>query len=289
MRLFIHRAVLFVLPMMAWFLFMAQVNLQRLREDPGVTPVHVLATGDSHIGCGLDTNAYQGLRNSALPAEPLLLSWWKIRRLAEYGRMDTILLGFGPHNLSDLDHRRFREHGWATERLVKRMYPLVPMKEAMRSPVHQRTYWTTLFMQLCTWPRHDHHEYIGAHSGLRRTFVANADSALDRHFLDESGGLAPVSSTALSALDSIISLCEQERIALYLLSTPVHKSYRSGIPASFNSFHDSLADALRSRGVHVLLYADLFSGDSLFADSDHLNARGAELFTRKLKADIIGR
>lgn len=288
MRPFIQRSLLFLLPMTAWFTAMAIVNARRLQVNPGASPARMLATGDSHIGCGLDTMALPGMRNIALPAEPFLLSWWKIRRLAEWGRIDTVVLGFGPHNLSDLDHRRFREQGWATDRLVMRMYPLVPVAEALRAPIQRRTYLRTLFMQLCTWPRDSHRDYIGAFSGLRRSFAANADSALQRHFYDDDGGLAPISRTALSSLDSIIGLCRRERMALILVSTPVHDSYRSRIPPPYSAAHDSLTGVLRSQGVKVMLYPDLFSGDSLFADADHLNVRGAKLFTRRLKADISG-
>ncbi|HRD51412.1 MAG TPA: hypothetical protein PKY96_02070 [Flavobacteriales bacterium] len=289
MPTFLRRALLFLMPMVGWFIAMALVNLRRVNGDPGAAPAPVMATGDSHIGCDLDTAAYPGMRNTALPAEPFLLSWWKIRHLAGWGRIDTLVLGFGPHNLSDLDHRRFKEHGWATDRLMMRMYPLVPVTEALHAPIHRRTYFRTLFMQLCTRPRSDHHQYIGEFSGLNRAFTANADSALNRHFFDEQGQLAPSSETALSALDSIVAFCARERIPLYLVSTPVHETYRARIPLAFSSLHDSLSGALRSRGVNVLRYSDLFEGDSLFADADHLNAKGARLFTRRLRADISAR
>ncbi len=289
MQPFLRRALLFLLPMLVWFLAMALMNLRRIKENPHATPARILATGDSHIGCDLDTTVYQGLRNTALPAEPYLLSWWKIKHLSEWGRIDTLVLGFGPHNLSDLDHRRFKEHGWATDRLMMRMYPLVPVTEALRAPMHRRTYFKTLFTQICTWPRNDHHQYIGAYSGLHRTFTANADSALNRHFFDEQGHLAPASPIAFNALDSIIAFCTHERIPLFLVSTPVHETYRSRIPPAFSSLHDSLSNALRSRGVRVLHYSALFTGDSLFADADHLNAKGARLFTRTLKTEISAR
>ncbi|MBK8226912.1 MAG: hypothetical protein IPK70_07030 [Flavobacteriales bacterium] len=286
MRLFIRRTLLFCLPMLAWFAVMTMVNISRMRAPGWSSPTQVLATGDSHIGCGIDTSARPGMRNVALAAEPILLSWLKLKRIAEWGRIDTVVLGFGPHNLSDLDHRRFKQHGWATDRLMMRLYPLVSTKEAMGGEFHPRTYLRTVFMQVAARPRNDHHQYIGAFSGLRRRFTANADSATKRHFFDDDGKLAPASSLALSSLDSIIAHCAKERIMLCLVSTPVHESYRSRLPREFSSLHDSLAREFGSRGVKVLLYSDLFPGDSLFADSDHLNAKGARLFTQRLMEDI---
>lgn len=271
-----------------WAAVMATWNLREMRHERPMLRHATLALGDSHIGCAVDTAVLIGARNAALPAEPYMLSWFKLRKLLETNPIDTVIIGFAPHNISEKDPRRFKDHGWSTERLMMRTYPLLSASEAIRLPLHKKTYLRTVFMQLCTAPNETHIHYMGEFSGLRARFRNDSQEALERHFLEADGAVAPISGQAIAYLDSIVNRCEQDGIALYLARVPVHESYLAGIPPEYLMRFDSLGRRYAEQGIAIIGSLDLFRGDSLFANSDHLNAKGAKRFTRLL-LDGMGR
>ncbi|MBK8497411.1 MAG: hypothetical protein IPL52_01010 [Flavobacteriales bacterium] len=283
MKALIRALLLFTIAPLLWCAVMAAINVRKEKSEGTGIDARTVAFGDSHMGCSIDPRVLKGAANTALPAEPYLLSWYKLKHLSAQHRIDTVLLGFAPHNLSDKDHRKFHDNGWATERLMKRMYPLVPFREAMGLPLHRKTYLRTLFMRYCTWPQESHVTYIGHFSGLGAKFHADSVQALQRHFLEEDGAVAPISAYGIACLDSIVALCHRERMALYLIGSPLHESYRRGIPEAYLARYAALSARYESEAVHVIDRTALFAGDSLFANSDHLNGRGAKLFTRELQ------
>lgn len=289
MRSFLRTTLIFLIGPVSWFVGMAVWNLHFLgEEDPGIH-AHAIAIGDSHIVCDLDTAMLPGVQNIGSTAEPLLLSWWKLRYVQQHHRIDTVILGVGPHNLSAKSDERLLKKGWATEELMRRLYGIVPFDEALRAPIHLGTYLGTLFERLCVEPHKRHLEFYDGFTGVRRSFRSNADSVLQRHYYNEDGHVAAVSRTAEIALDSIRALCARQGIMLYVVGTPVHESYLTGIPIRFRVHYDSLAQETNASSVHFLDYLTAYQGDSLFADSDHLNHIGARLFSAGIDFEIRGR
>ena len=282
MKAFVRTILLFTIAPLLWCAVMAAINVRKQSKEGTGIEARTVAFGDSHIGCSIDPRVLKGTANTALPAEPYLLSWYKLKHLSAQQRIDTVLLGFAPHNLSDKDHRKFHDNGWATERLMKRMYPLVPFREAIGLPLHHKTYLRTLFMRYCTWPQESHITYIGHFSGLGAKFHPDSTQALQRHFREEDGSVAPISDYGIACLDSIVALCKHEGMVLYLIGAPLHESYRRGVPTSYRERYAELSTRYAAAGVQVIDRTALLTGDSLFANSDHLNARGAKLFTRDL-------
>ncbi len=185
MKAFRRSLLLFCLLPLLWCSTMAVVNFRRMRSEPVPVRSPLIAMGDSHIGCSVDTTVLVGAQNTALPAEPYLLSWFKLKYIVQRQRVDTLIVGFGPHNLSNNDHTKFLDAGWATDRLMMRAYPLVPISEVLRSSFHLKTYVRTLFMQFCLIPRDSHIQFIGQFSGLGRKFHADHADSFERHFLQE--------------------------------------------------------------------------------------------------------
>jgi len=265
---------------------MALWNVHAMRQETVRLHTRTVAMGDSHIASDIDPSVLAGSQNISLAAEPYLLSWYKLNRITTHYRIDTLILGFSPNNLSDKDHELFRDGAWATERLIVRIYPLVTFSEALRLPLHRRTYLRTLFMRLCTWPRTAHAEYIGSFERLKVPYHPDAATALKRHFVDKAGQVAPVSNVGIAYLDSIVLRCRRDSMVLYLVGTPLHPTYRRGIPPALMAEYDALKHKYVAWGVQVLDHINLYNTDSLFANSDHLNAAGAHSFTRLVSAEM---
>ncbi|MBL0127342.1 MAG: hypothetical protein IPP83_07735 [Flavobacteriales bacterium] len=286
MRSFLTILMGFCVPPLIWCTAMALWNVHTMRQETLRLPARTVAMGDSHISNDIDADLLAGARNIALPAEPYLLTWYKLKQITTHHRIDTLLLGFSPNNLSDKDLALFREDTWATERLMVRIYPLVPFCEALRLPLHRQTYLRTLFMRLCTWPRTAHAEYIGSFAPLKVPYHPDAGSTLKRHFEDNAGQVAPVSDVGIAYLDSIVLRCRRDSMVLYLVGTPLHPTYRRGIPPALMAEYDALKHKYVAWGVQVLDHINLYNTDSLFANSDHLNAAGARSFTRLVSAEM---
>ncbi len=282
MKVFGRTFLAFCLLPLLWCTIMAVVN--RRNEVTEALPLHArtIALGDSHIGCSVDPKVLAGSENIALAAEPYLLSWLKLRHIVARHHVDTVILGFAPHNLSDKDHRKFHDNGWATERLLKRLYPLTTMCEAVQLPLHKHTYVRTLFMNYCTTPLATHITYVGHFSGLGSKYHADSAATYARHFMEKDSTVAPLSEYGIACLDSIVALTRREHIALYLVGAPLHASYRRNVPAEYKARYADLSVRFAQEGVHVIDRTSLFQGDSLFANSDHLNGKGARRFTREL-------
>ncbi len=281
MRRFLTAIVAFSLVPLVYMATMAIWNLDRMgHEAPALTHATVLL-GDSHIGCALDTTVLTRAQNTALPAEPYLLSWLKLRKFTAVEHIDTIILGFAPHNLSDKDHAKFRDEGWATDRLMLRAYPLLTMTEAWHLPLARKSYLRTLFREFCLQPTGTHVHYLGSFIRMGNVHHPDSSESIARHFLQD-GTTAPLSSLGISYLDSIITLCRREKIQLVLLGTPLHPSYLRNIPSMYTAAYDSLTSRLRAQGVLVVDATSHFVSDSLFANSDHLSGQGAALFSRQL-------
>jgi hypothetical protein len=286
MRSFLTILLGFCIPPLIWFTAVAIWNVRAMRQETLHLHARTMAMGDSHIASDIDPSVLVGSQNISLAAEPYLLSWYKLDRITAQHRIDTLILGFSPNNRSDKNHALFRDTSWATERLMLRIYPLVPFSEALRLPLHRRTYLRTLFMRLCTRPRTTHAEYIGSFEPLKRRFHGDAADVLKRHFLNKVGQVAPVSDVGIAYLDSIVLRCRRDSTALYLVRTPLHSTYRSGIPPALLTEFDALKRKYAAWGVPVLDHASLYDADSLFANSDHLNTAGARSFTRLISAEM---
>lgn len=282
MKAFLRTLFFFALPPLAWCTIMTVINLRIEKAEP--LPLHrrTLALGDSRVESGIDPRVLKGSDNAALSAEPYMLSYYKLRHITARHRIDTLIVGFAPHNLSDKDHRKFHDNGWATERLMKRMYPLVSISEALRLPLHHRTFARMLFMQYCTLPQDSHITYIGRYVGLGAIFRSDSANAYDRHFAEKDGSVAPISDHGIAWLDSILAIADRQQIEVYLLGVPVHASYMRNIPASYRKRYAELSKQYSPRGVHVVDLMTHFQGDSLFANCDHLNSKGARHLSREL-------
>ena len=107
--------------------------------------------------------------------------------------------------------------------------------------------------------------------------IDKIDERIKKHFFNGSN-LFDISETMISHLDSIIKICEQNSIKLYLVSTPLHKRYYHSYSKKFKDEFKIQIERLNISKVSVLDYTDAFKENVLFRDGDHLNIYGADKF-----------
>lgn len=100
---------------------------------------------------------------------------------------------------------------------------------------------------------------------------------------------------AFQALYSMINICRQIGATPILITTPYLKEYndamRQNDPEFYADFHSVMSEVVSKTGVKHYDYSsdERYTNDtSLFTDADHLNRKGAVLFTDNILREILG-
>jgi hypothetical protein len=126
--------------------------------------------------------------------------------------------------------------------------------------------------------------FNGGFIALKKSNVSfkKTRKTITRHYGDST-----FSKMEISYLKKCIKLCVNYKIDCFLVSCPITKEYNSNIP---NLFRSKQREFLKEKGFHYLDYSDFFGDqedeNTYFSDGDHLNTKGANIFSDSLAKDI---
>ena len=92
----------------------------------------------------------------------------------------------------------------------------------------------------------------------------------------------------IMAFSSIAKMAEENKVKLIIITMPVHKSFYELSDKAQMKFTENVIHAIlagHSNCIYLDYYAD-FMDDSCYCDATHLNAIGADFFTKKLINDL---
>ena len=126
--------------------------------------------------------------------------------------------------------------------------------------------------------------YLGGYRTSDESHIGavSVDSIISRHYY-EQGAVLGISKISVEYFEKMVELTNEKEVKLYLICTPLHPGYIKRVPENIKHTFDSLAREAKTYD-HVT-FIDLskeVKNDSLFTDYDHLNTRGAKLFSVKL-------
>lgn len=245
----------------------------------------VLIAGDSHLQKALDPRRFVSAENTCQPAEPYVVTYWKLRYLFQRQAPRVLLLGFSHHHISAFNDRKFWDAQWATE-MFHRVYPIQDFKEVKDLRVDCGEFFKIYFNRMCLYPRTDHFGFLGGYCPAEGTYLGNIQAAIDRHFYFQGQPLG-VSEKALRYLDAIVALCRRHGVEPVLVGSPVHPDYYARIPPAFKAHFEADKKRLGGQGVRVLDFTATAWADDFYLDGDHLNQKGAARFT-DLVIDFLG-
>ena len=120
----------------------------------------------------------------------------------------------------------------------------------------------------------------------------------EQHFIREkldAEGNRIVNREEIDALYRMIEICREEGVRPVLVTTPVIAEYSALVhekdPAFFEEFYGILDAVCNETGAEYFDYSEdaRFVFDySLFADNDHLNAIGNDVFTKAFAEEVLG-
>lgn len=219
-----------------------------------------LFLGDSHFN-----KEYQNPDNLALGSESTYFSYLKLKQILKQQHVDSIYLAFGYHSLSDY----FTEYDQKSI-IVERYFPYMPLDEQFNHAI-QLNY----PRMITSFGR----QYFNRQNPLPGIFEAPPNNSFDlKKCQDRTRYIFKDHSfyqKNIDGLDSIRSLCARNNIALFLVNTPLHASFRKEIPTKFVEKYKALTCKYQ-----LINLEDALEGDQYFLpDGDHLNMIGVMKFT----------
>jgi hypothetical protein len=240
--------------------------------------------GDSHIMTSINDQKFPNAYNIAQEGEPYPVTYFKLRNILKDNTFDTLILGFSPHNISEFNDHKFSKTYWANE-LFDRIYSILSPGDLGPFQVNKFSYGKAIFKNMLVYPKINHRNFIGHYKPLKETLdpeKQNPDEPINRHFYNDKK-LYTVSATSIAYLDSIRTLSASHNMKVILISSPVYPKYKEMIPERFSSKFDSLSSVLSGQDIPVYDLSGTITQKEYFANFDHLNAKGSDVFTQDVR------
>jgi hypothetical protein len=264
-----------------------------LTLDGGVT---TLALGDSHAQCSVDDRALPWLRNFGNSAESSVISSWKLRHILgrNPGQVEAVIFFVGPHSITS-----FLEHRWHSQPFAEAK--LITQNNAwLLPPEARRTFALTWTKRLYVWLRYD----IGLPLGVYASLPCDLGGFNDRYSgkaaapPPSSGQPSNPASSALSADYSLLFANHIRRFvqeatdggaSVYLINSPIRvvADRERSAPDPGDPFHSLIGELCRDSKVSFHDFRDYPLPADCFRDKNHLNPKGAAIFTQRL-VQLIG-
>ncbi len=250
-------------------------------ESLNIDTTRILIAGDSHTAKSLNPDFFENAQNISQLSEPYIITYWKLKKIFNSIRPDTLILGFAPQNISQFNDHKF-SHERLSGEMFKRIYPIENFKNIENIiPIDYSGFYKTLWKQTAFYPKKTHINYLGQYSNTKSSNVSDWQSAIKRHYYWNDKVLG-VSKVNVGYLDSILKICQDREIPVVLTSSPVYSRYFENIAPLIMKKYNSLKEKYERHTVIFDKTNDLAYPDSLFFNADHLNADGANRFTLEL-------
>lgn len=284
MKRFILKTSIFLLILISFFSINWIINQLIIRNTVKHLDSNLIFVGDSHIQNAINPKFLPGSINIAQPAEPYILTYWKLKKILRTNQSGKVVLGFAPHNIAKFNDYKFSDSKWASE-MFKRSYPIEEFNTIKNEiEIDYTEYYKTLFKKLCFYP-HDNHSrsYIGNFSNSTNNKINDFEETINRHFYYKNNR-PDISELSIKYLDSIVLLISTSQKKLILLNTPVHRNYSQRVPENIYKKYCDLVENFKSLNVTVIDKFVNDYNDSMFLNVDHLNTYGAKKLSMELES-----
>lgn len=284
MNRFLRNIALFSVGLIACFSTMYAINVVTSVFNAPRVESETLIVGNSHMQQALNPAFFESAQNISQSAEPLYVTYWKLKKLLPLSSVSTVVLGFSYLNLSPLSNRKLSDERWSTT-LFNRVYTIADIESLEGVEVDRLEFYRSKFKNMCLYPKWDHASYMGEYFNFDKSVLSPPDEDIARHYLRD-GENVDISMVDIAFLDSIVALSARENVELILVAAPIHESYFKRIPDHFIAGFEDTKRELEARGIRVLDYSKLDVADEEFLNVTHLNERGATRFSKLISKRI---
>lgn len=286
MRKFIVHLSLFTAFLFTYFIIIYVINYN-LSDNFSIKEKDVLIIGDSSLGAALDPSNLTSSQNICQNAEAYYLTYLKLKFILRKYKPDTIIVGFGRHNISSFNDYKLTDNFW-TDRMFNTNYLFA--QDILKIPKIKIDYFKLFLIysrNMCLIPKSDHYKkFIGKFQGREGYHeIKDYQNTINKTFYYKNYG---VSELCISYLDSIINISVKNKITPILIATPVPKEYFELIPENIKERYNLIKKKYLDKGIQVIDFEKEFKYNiEYFYNEEHLNIHGARRFTKEIKEILL--
>lgn len=317
MKTFIKKIRLFILLALIFFGLITLVFNYHLEQEINrayqlKADTKILCLGDSHTECAINDSTFPVFENVAKSAETYFFTYFKLKRFLETEKahnLKVICIGFNFFSLNEKREKLFIDKQQSNIAYFFHQTYLPVWRDLKNHPQNfgykTKQNSITLLLQSYSFTLEKLKYYIKHHkspypqlSECRGRFLKLTESINDKKTESQLSRLKRAITVSASdeyrgskleenMLRLMLDLAKKHEIPVVLITTPEHPLQVKNTAQNEIDYHLNLIEDLkREYGIHFLNYNDMDLPHSYFFDFEHLNVKGANIFTPILLNDL---
>lgn len=287
MKRFIIQTILFGLSaILVLFLFGTLINSTRTKMVHVEDNVHIAFFGNSQIESSINDTIVQGAFNWARSFETPEFVYAKIKLLKKCNpQIDTVFIGFDNVLTFHSDREEFPYR--ICHPYLYDMYTIEDWFNILKNSEQSR--WINYFIYPYSWEKMKDYRLLGKNDVTTRDwndlggYVYLTRNKLEEHrkrYTYKPHDLWKCSKNAYYFLDKSIEFCKDNNIQLVFICAPQHKEHQQNTESYRTEYAEHYSQ------IPFYDYVSMELPDSCFADLNHLNYKGAKVFSRFINEQI---
>ncbi len=240
---------------------------------------NILIVGDSHSECAINDQIFEKAFNFASSGTSQFYNYIKIKNMINYNKqIDTIILGFSYNDI--LKNRDSWFYGAEKIKFKLREYIFLmsfgDYLEILKANPYDVIINTPSAIIFNTIGNLRGQSNYGKYRYLNKIIKKNKNEIKPLKFLKDN-----ISIYNLFYVKKIYDFCLNNEIELFLLNIPINESKQT-IYKNYVNKYEYIAKDIFSKAT-LLNHSNFKLADSCFADTEHLNYKGAEIYSLFLK------
>ena len=290
-----------------YFLVKTVYNTDLLIIDPKFKTVIV---GASHSATSINPDFFENTISLSRSGEPIFFTYYKIKKILENNpSIKKVIFSISSIHISKYAERSFFKGGSGSRIFSLEYYmfvddfndPLLPIFNADRAVASLKydiglpfNYMEDLKVSLNYYTNKidlNQYKYFGGYESLQGSKV-DLDTLTKRiifYFGDKKvQDSYELSNVGITSIKRIMSLAEKFDIDIHIINTPMHKHFYQRVPDFFRTNYYQLIEEVTNnyKNIYFHDYANMPFPDEHFLDGDHLNSKGADVFSKKIASDF---
>ncbi len=265
-------------------------NVRLLKNFASNNNINTLIIGDSHSQCSINDSLIPNSVNISQSGEAYFYTYAKLERILNTNpNIKTVIVGYSYHNISEyytafvygnISYSFFADYFFILP--VNQINELIHKNNLLIKNAY-RNILNSGFNNL--FAKKNNYTFLGYYDSRKEAKFDTAkmnERLRTQYYVNNK--LTGFSDINIEYFEKIIDLCNNHKIRVILINTPLHKEYLDKVPLKFKEKYYSL---ITKRSVTLVEFNDLeLDKNDYLPDGDHISYHGANLTTLYLLKNI---